>query len=98
MKKPKYQPFLIKTDGTREEVVPKNGKYFELKEMQELVGGYIQFLQLNDDNILVINEEGKLEGLPFNKDATLTAMLDEAIGILDYIVGDALLCHKSLIR
>ena len=98
MKQPKYMSYLIKTDGTREEVVPKNGKYFELKEMQELVGGWIQFLQLNDDKLLVINEEGKLEGLPFNEGATVTAILDDAIGILDYIAGNALLCHKSLIR
>ena len=39
-----------------------------LEEMQQLVGGYIQAVYPFDDPIaLVMNEEGKLLGLPYNR-------------------------------
>lgn len=41
-----------------------------LEKKQELVGGYIQCAYLlDDDNVsLICNEEGKLDGLPLNRD------------------------------
>ena len=38
-----------------------------LKAKQEIVGGYIECIYLNDDVIMVCNEEGKLIGLPYNR-------------------------------
>lgn len=39
----------------------------ELKDYQEIVGGYIEAVPTRNDNILMIcNEEGKLEGLEPN--------------------------------
>lgn len=35
----------------------------ELKVMQQLVGGHIETLRISDNEILVMNEEGKLLGL-----------------------------------
>ena len=43
-----------------------------LKEMQELVGGYIQIVPLSDTEpvLAVMNEEGKLLDLPYNRALT----------------------------
>ena len=53
-----------------EEIKPKNGKTFTLEEMQKAVGGYIEILHLADGRIMVLNEEGKLNGLETNITAT----------------------------
>lgn len=70
---------LLKSDGSKEQDV----KIKTLKQMQELVDGYIEFVYLND-KVLVVNEEGLLNGLPRNNQAT------EIAG--HPIVGDAILC------
>ncbi|MGH9238791.1 MAG: DUF3846 domain-containing protein [Vicinamibacterales bacterium] len=71
------------------EVVPANGHAFTLDEMQAFVGGYIEILRLPDGRALVINEEGKLRGLPLNPEATVLAAPRIAP---DFIVGPALVC------
>jgi hypothetical protein len=38
-----------------------------LKAMQEVVGGYIEIVCLDEDTCLVCNEEGKLQGLDYNR-------------------------------
>ena len=62
---------LIKTDGTIKQVKPANGRYFTLEEKQRFVGGLIEFIPTREGNWLTINEEGKLNGLPINRTATL---------------------------
>lgn len=57
---------LLKSDGQREEGVDIS----TLKEMQELVGGYIELVYLPEGKCLIINEEGLLLGLPLNQQAT----------------------------
>ena len=85
---------LYHTNGLEEKVDPKNGKTFGLKELQVMVGGFIEIVQLLDTNeILVINEEGKQSGLPPNIKATLRA--EEVLGYFDIIVGPALLCSYN---
>lgn len=81
---------LMKADGTVETRSPKNGRNFDLDEMQLAVGGYIEFVYLNDGNVLVVNEEGKLRGLDLNMSAT--DMAAPTLGPTDCIVGDALCC------
>jgi len=82
-------------DKRTEEIVPENGKSFKLKELQTIVGGYIECLYLKDDMTMVVNEEGKLEGLPFNDMATAIAYNS---GYADNIVGSVLVCHSKLIK
>ena len=41
-----------------------------LKEIQKMVGGYIEFVWDNGVVQVICNEEGKLQGLPVNKEAT----------------------------
>lgn len=84
---------LIPVQGERQEVLPANGKDFTLKELQALVGGHIEYLYLPDGRILVVNEEGKLEGLTYNFNASLYSV---QLGIADddFIVGPAVLCSN----
>ncbi len=96
--KKSYQPFLIKPDGEKQEVNPKNGTDFSLEELQGFVGGYIQILHIGRCELMVINEEGKLKNLPLNRDATAIANLRGRLLEGDYIVGPALICHKSQIK
>jgi hypothetical protein len=81
---------LYKSDGTSRPISPADGKTFSLKEVQEMVGGYVQMIPLSTDRIMLINEEGKLLGLPRNDMATLVAVL--VLGEGDFIVGNALVC------
>lgn len=84
---------LIRTNGTVEAVEPKNGTDFTLEELREFVGGCIELLYPPSQAgaVLVVNEEGRLRGLPLNEVASA------AYGH-DFIVGDALLCHTNQIR
>lgn len=62
----------IKVDGTETEVQPRNGKRFELEELQKMVGGYIELVRTQPPvREMYINEEGLLDGLPVNPVATL---------------------------
>lgn len=78
---------LIKASGETATVAPKNGHSFTLEELQELVGGYIENVYLDDGRIMIVNEEGKFSGLSLNKKATDIA--DAVILPWDVIVGDA---------
>ena len=82
--------------NTVEEVQPKNGVDFSLKELQGFVDGYIEVVYLNDEEIMVVNEEGRLLGLPINVAATLK--YNEARGLNDLIVGNALVCKRSEVK
>jgi hypothetical protein len=60
---------LYRPDDSVEIVSPANGKHWTLKELQDLVGGYIEFLPAIKSKI-VVNEDGRLKGLPYNRKAT----------------------------
>lgn len=96
--KKSYQPFLIKPDGEKQEVNPKNGTDFSLEELQGFVGGYVQILHMGRGELMVVNEEGKIKNLPLNKDATAVAHWRGRLLEGDYIVGPVLICHKSQIK
>lgn len=64
--------YKINEDGTESvtEIVPKNGKAFEYKELSEIVGGMVEIVPLPSGKSIVLNEEGKLIGLAINKKAS----------------------------
>ena|SRR5256885_2277434 len=66
---------IYRADGTTKEVQPENGTDFNLKEVQAIVGGYVEVIKLKDKRIMIINEEGKLTNLPRNEEATKLANL-----------------------
>lgn len=73
---------LIKTDGTQTPF-----EAFTLAGLQQAVGGFIEVAHTPTRHVLIINEEGKIQGLPHNALATKLY----AYGRYDAIVGDVVL-------
>ena len=75
-----------------------------LKSAQEFVGGNVEGITFPNGDYLIVNEEGKLIGLPLNPEATLLWRLtfdnDNFItGRKDFVAGPAILIkHKALKR
>lgn len=90
---------VIKTDGTIIMVSPENGTDFQLDELQEIVGGYIEIRRLcnDEDEIMVMNEEGKF-GYELNSKATQLAKKHKAIHESDYVCGDVLVCKNNQVK
>jgi len=64
-----------------------------LEEAQEFVGGWVQNVFFRNGDILLIDEEGKLNGKEVNKKAT--AIWIKHYGMTDIIVGNAILIKKK---
>ena len=100
----KMRSYIIKPNGETTPVVPKERhglqpEDFSLEELQEIVGGYIQVVRIPIDAegtewIMVLNEEGKLKGLPFNEEATKLYQHGE----VDPIVGTVLVCPSRMLK
>ena len=86
---------IAKANGTMQCVEPANKYDYTLKELQTIVGGHIEIVDLGK-RYLVVNEEGKTMRMPYNTMATNWMLV--AVGGSDYIVGDALLCEKEHIK
>ena len=69
------------------------GDAFSLEELQKYVGGLIEVVPLDGHTVMVVNEEGKLNGLPVNRAATDIYETFNHIG--DFIVGDVVLCYSE---
>lgn len=55
----------------------------DYQEIQKLVDGYFECMPFSDEAVLIVNEEGKLRGMPFN------------FHCWDDIVGPAIVCGVS---
>lgn len=88
---------IIKTNGTHQSVQPANGTDFTLEEMQAIVGGDIELVFLNETEIMVVNEEGKINDLAYNPAAT-RIFKENHPSVSDYIVGDVLVCNDEQIK
>ena len=86
---------IIYTDKEAEDYIPKNGKTFALTEMQEIVGGYIEPIRLNDGRMIIVDEDGKSKGKAVNIPATNILRRDHYT--TDYIVGTAIVCDADMI-
>lgn len=89
--------YHITVVGKIEEIRPANGEDFELEEVQSRVEGYIEVVQINDNQIMIINEDGKF-GKRYNPFATAITHLNGAIASWDYICGNVVLCPSSMLR
>ena len=76
---------VIPTTGPSrvEDVKPEDIGWF-----QQTVGGYIEVVPLGGGMLMVLNEEGKLKGLPINRRAT-------ELYPSDIIVGDVIITGLS---
>lgn len=94
---------LITADGKIIEVTPKNGTDFQIEELNAFVGGYIEVIYPKSrmGALMIVNEEGKLRGLPHNELATRMWQEGAQAGsprMDDPVVGNVLLCHRSQLR
>ena len=87
---------IIYPDKDSKDYTPKNGTTFELEEMQEIVGGYIEVIRLNDGRLIIVNEEGLLQGLPVNIEATNILRRDHST--TQYVVGTAIVCDGDMVE
>ena len=88
---------LIFTNSSKEQVEPKNGIDFSLRELQKMVNGYIDVIDLHNGEVMVINDEGKFTEEP-NEAATILAMDHDAIFLGDYISGNVLVCKSEEVQ
>ena len=86
---------IIYTDKEAEDYTPKNGRTFELEEMQEIVGGYVEPIRLNDGRMIIVDEDGKSKDKAVNIPATNILRRDHYT--TDYIVGTAIVCDADMI-
>ena len=75
----------------------------DLKAAQDFVGGYVEGITFPNGDYLIINEEGKLIGLPLNPEATALwkATFDNdnyITGRNDFVVGPAILIKKQALN
>ena len=92
--KDKAAGVLFLADGGIKEIIFE-GLHVTLEEMQKCVGGYVEFVYLEDDLVLVVNEEGLINNLPHNEIATKILSLEDKA---NYIVGDVLLIGTNFIK
>ena len=61
---------LYKATGEIEAVKPLNGVDFTLEELQALVGGYVEKVNLSPEQFILCDEDAKSKNLPVNQNAT----------------------------
>lgn len=86
---------IIYTDKETEDYTPKNGKTFELDELQGIVDGNFEIVRLKDGRIIVIDEDGKSKDKAVNIPATNILRRDHYT--TDYIVGTAIVCDADMV-
>ena len=88
--------YIYRADGSRQETSPKNGTDYTLEELQAIVDGYIELVHSADgEQLMVVDEEGKLKAKPRNDAATLWYIHN---GGMDMIAGDVLICAADRIK
>ena len=89
---------LIMANGETDPITLPDDVDARLRQLQTLVGGYIEAVPLPGHRYMMINENGK-DGPHFiNQTATLLAREAESIMASDYIAGDAVILSADLIQ
>ena len=88
------------TDEDQFKVIDLKKNTPTLKEAQEFVGGMVECITFPNGDLLIINEEGKLIGLPLNPEATLLWKMtfdndNYVTGRKDVVVGPAIYIKKD---
>ena len=71
------------------EVIDLDAPQGSLKVLQDAVDGWVQVVDLAPTLSIWVNEEGKMNGMPYNGIAT--AIYQDRFGAVDIIVGNAVL-------
>jgi len=90
---------LLKTDGTEEKLVPKNGTDFSLKEIGEILDcPTFELLQGGNKMYLLIDEDAEEKALDKNQKASeIWAEWNKPL-TSDSIFGAAILCSEEMVK
>ena len=93
----------INTKASEFKIIEDSKDEPDLKAAQDFVGGYVEGITFPNGDYLIINEEGKLIGLPLNPEATTLwrATFDNdnyITGRNDFVVGPAILIKKQALK
>lgn len=81
----------ITAKGDRVPIKPKQGVAFQLDELQNLVGGYIEIVQIHGGKLMICDEEGVLKKKPRNDCASEMAL---HLATMGGIRGDVVICDS----
>ena len=87
---------IIYTDKEDEDYTPKNGRTFELDELQGIVDGNFEIVRLRDGRMIIVDEDGKSKDKAVNIPATNILRRDHFT--TDYIVGTAIVCDADMVE
>ena len=93
----------LSTDANEFVIIDDKKNEPTLKAAQDFVGGYVEGITFPNGDYLIINEEGKLMGLPLNEKASKlwkeTFDNDNYVtGRDDFVVGPAILIKKQALN
>ena len=93
----------INTKASEFKIIEDKKDEPKYKEVSKFVGGMVECITFPNGDLLLINEEGKLMGLPINEQATKlwkeTFDNDNFItGRNDFVVGPAILIKKQALK
>lgn len=85
---------LITVSTSNKVEITKIEDGYTLQDLQRLVDGYVEFIDLPDFGLtLIINEEGKINSLPLNLVGSL--YFNRQYTSLDFILGDIVLLSSE---
>ena len=93
----------INTKASEFKIIEDKKDEPKYKEVSKFVGGMVECVTFPNGDLLLINEEGKLMGLPLNPEASALwkAMFDNdnfVTGRQDFVVGPAILIKKDALK
>ena len=93
----------INTKASEFKIIEDKKDEPQYKEVSKFVGGMVECITFPNGDLLLINEEGKLIGLPLNPEATLLWRLtfdnDNFItGRKDFVAGPAILIKQKALK
>ena len=93
----------INTKASEFKIIENKKDEPQYKEVSKFVGGMVECVQFPNGDLLLLNEEGKLIGLPLNPEATALwkATFDNdnyVTGRNDFVVGPAILIKKQALN
>ena len=91
------------TDVSEFKIIDDEKNTPDFKGAQEFVGGMVECVTFPNGDLLIINEEGKLMGLPLNPEATLLwrmtfTKVKYVTGYDDFVVGPAIYIKKHALK
>ena len=103
MKTVKLPQGTLSIDANEFLVIDNKKNEPQYKAVSDFVGGMVEVVQFPNGDLLLLNEEGKLMGLPLNPEATAlwrTHFPKEKfpIGWDDFVVGPAMVIQKDALN